>query len=109
MRELLSILRRCRSTFPLAAFPFLDGDKQQFSTYTRCGINLPSINPSDWLVRRVSFSLLRYGSVFVAGRKDNPYRILLYGGTGAYPNAVRRLFVTHVLGVQVTRGWPINR
>ncbi|CAM9750475.1 unnamed protein product, partial [Ectocarpus sp. 4 AP-2014] len=29
----------------------------------------------------------RYGAVFAAGIKDAPYRILLYGGTGRYPNS----------------------
>lgn len=66
----------------------------------------PPDNPFDPLVGHIF--LLRYGAVFLASIKDNPYRILLYGGTGRFPNTVRLLFVRHLLGVQAIHMWQFN-
>ena len=37
----------------------------------------------------VRVCLHRYGATLTAGIEDSPYRLLLYGGTGRYPNTVR--------------------
>lgn len=90
----------------LQKYQFLEGH-ERLSTLHGCALRRRPTRLIHSFATSPDF-LLRYGAVFVAGIKDNRYRILLYGGTGRYPNTVRPLLVTYVLGIEAMQVWNFN-